>query len=266
MKNKLLKNRKSYRKKIDASFVTIIMLLSTMTAMVAFLAAPVVAEEAPADPIEARVWTTDEFGNPQDDFPPDSDVYIHGEGFDFTSAITITITRPDTIVETFYSNSNSEGNFIYIYDLNGIEGEYTVDATDGENSAETTFLDYTYTLGTFESDYSTSKTDFSQGETVYGKGTRSSSGTIRLRFRNPSNTVVKTCPSTYGKVTTCSYTLPGDAPTGEWDIEIQSRFGSSWGTRKTDHFTVSAPPVQNPELTESCGIDILRCKLLLLVL
>jgi uncharacterized protein YegL len=45
MKNKLLKNSKSYRKKIDASFVTIIMLLSTMTTIAVFFAAPAEAQQ-----------------------------------------------------------------------------------------------------------------------------------------------------------------------------------------------------------------------------
>ena len=144
--------RNDNRKKINASFVAIIMLLSTITTMAVFIATPVVAEEA----ITANVWTTDEFGAPKEDFGPGELVYIHGDGFTPGFTINISMTRPDLAVE--YANSNLrfmdgepvadvEGCFdVCRYDLDGITGEYTINADDGTNFASYTFSDSVRTL------------------------------------------------------------------------------------------------------------------------
>jgi len=82
------------------------------------------------------------------------------------------------------------------------------------------------------------KNSYYRGETVYAKGTSDDYKTLRLVFKNPSNSIVKTCSQVDGYQTTCEYPLPLDAPTGEWDIELQRHSGGSWSTKDTDHFNV----------------------------
>jgi hypothetical protein len=95
--------------------------------------------------------------------------------------------------------------------------------------------------------YITVKDSYSQGETVYGKATRDTAANMRLRYRNPSDTVVATCAYSNATVVYCDYALPADAPTGEWDIQIgrcdNSCSSSSnwiWTGYGEDHFTVVA--------------------------
>ena len=83
-------SRKEHVKKVAATFAALIMVLTAMSTMVTFFAAPVGAEEV----ITANVWTTDEFGAPKDDFSPGEVVYIHGKGFLGDTDVSITLTRP----------------------------------------------------------------------------------------------------------------------------------------------------------------------------
>ncbi len=101
----------------------------------------------------ATIWTTDSTGNDKTDFGPGEIVSIHGNGFNPFSQIDITVTRPDFVTETCNAvscyprflnglqTSDIEGTFVYQYNLNGIQGTYTVDANDGTNSAQTIFTD-----------------------------------------------------------------------------------------------------------------------------
>jgi len=97
---------------------------------------------------QADIWTD------QDDYLPGEIVLISGDGFLAEAELSVEITRPDDVVETcdvdecnemFLDgplSSDESGSFAeYRYDLNGIEGEYSVLVSDGENSAETTFTD-----------------------------------------------------------------------------------------------------------------------------
>jgi hypothetical protein len=68
-------------------------------------------------------------------------VTISGSGFRPNTNIVINITRPDTVVDTRSSVSDVSGNFVYYYVLNGMFGTYTVLASDGVQSATTTFLE-----------------------------------------------------------------------------------------------------------------------------
>jgi len=106
-----------------------------------------------ADGSNAIIWTTDYSGNDKTDFEPSEIVYIHGTGFNPVSQIDISIIRPDSVTESCNAiscnlrflnglqTSNEEGDLAYNYNLNGITGIYTVDMTDGTNSAQTTFTD-----------------------------------------------------------------------------------------------------------------------------
>ena len=87
------------------------------------------------------------------DYSPTETVMIYGSGFDPTATVTITVTRPDGSTNQWTLTPDSFGSFTTSYLLDGILGLYTVDATDGTNSASTTFTDkaifsdlYGYTL------------------------------------------------------------------------------------------------------------------------
>ncbi|MFH8120117.1 MAG: hypothetical protein QXS37_04925, partial [Candidatus Aenigmatarchaeota archaeon] len=119
----------------------------------------------PSFATETRIWTTDAEGNERTDFKPGDLVYIRGEGFNPNSQVNITITRPDGEKSTSSTTTDSDGNFVYVYDLNGIKGEYLVEATDGTNSAQTSFTDYVSSL-----------------YVIYPNGGEIVSGTINVQF------------------------------------------------------------------------------------
>jgi len=91
----------------------------------------------------------------KNDYQPGEIVLISGEDFNVDSPLIVTVTRPDSAIEscdesscdsTFLDGlleSDSDGAFSdYQYDLNGIEGEYLIEISDGENTAEITFTDF----------------------------------------------------------------------------------------------------------------------------
>ena len=69
-------SRKEHVKKFAATFAALIMVLTTMSAMMIFFATPVGAVGP-----ETSIWVTDIDGNPKNDFAPGAIVYIHGSGF-----------------------------------------------------------------------------------------------------------------------------------------------------------------------------------------
>ena len=98
---------------------------------------------------EAEIWTD------EDDYPPDSIVKISGSGFKpNTQLVQIDITPPNgaetdvcpddvRCIGGALPTTDDEGDFLdYEYDLNGVEGLYTVTVSDGTgNVSETTFTD-----------------------------------------------------------------------------------------------------------------------------
>ncbi|MCB9359594.1 DUF4215 domain-containing protein [Candidatus Woesearchaeota archaeon] len=103
--------------------------------------------------LAASMNTTDIDGNLKYDFQPSEKVYIHGIGFDGDSAVNITVVRPDGAMESCTTTdchwrfvdglqtTDAEGAILYVYDLDGIVGNYSINATDGTNYAYTTFTD-----------------------------------------------------------------------------------------------------------------------------
>jgi|GEM_PF-6157168 uncharacterized membrane protein len=78
-----------------------------------------------------------------------------------------------------------------------------------------------YTVDTYSSNtYSTPKDDFITGQTVYGKGTRSTAANMRLRYIDSNGSVAKTCNYTNSSSVTCDYSLPSNAPLGTWKIQV----------------------------------------------
>ncbi len=75
------------------------------------------------------------------DYSPEQIVTIYGTGFLSNAAITVSVTRPDSTVNTWVPSSDALGSFTTTYMLDGIQGTYQVYATDGVNWATTTFTD-----------------------------------------------------------------------------------------------------------------------------
>ena len=85
----------------------------------------------------STIWTD------KDDYGPEQTVTIFGSGFLANKQVAITITAPDSSVATIYVTTDGSGAFTAYYTLDGMEGTYTVAATDGTNTATTTFTDST---------------------------------------------------------------------------------------------------------------------------
>jgi len=126
----------------------------------------------------ATLETTDVFGNLKTDFSPEELVYIHGEGFNAFSPIQVDVTRPNSVVDSGVTISNSSGGFLFVYQLDGIVGDYLIEATDGINSAQLTFTDAAIwtTTGSCGNDQQ-DVNHFSPGEAVYINGNGFSIGT-----------------------------------------------------------------------------------------
>jgi hypothetical protein len=86
----------------------------------------------------AQIWTD------KPDYSPGETVIIRGSGFLNDTEITGTVIRPTTpeTVDAWANVSDSDGDFVYEYQLDGIIGAYTVTATDeAGNTATITFTD-----------------------------------------------------------------------------------------------------------------------------
>lgn len=114
--------------------ITLIMLSIALMLLAVYTASIVKAEPA-------RIWTD------KTDYAPEETVTIYGEGFQ--GNVTITVIRPDGtindpqngIMGNWAVNADENGTFETTYQLDGITGKYTVTATDGTNTATTTFTD-----------------------------------------------------------------------------------------------------------------------------
>jgi hypothetical protein len=83
------------------------------------------------------IWTN------KADYPPESVVTIYGTGFAPSSSVTLTATNPDGSTYSWTVSSNSTGGFTTPYTPVVVGRNYSVSATDGTNTATTTFTDQT---------------------------------------------------------------------------------------------------------------------------
>ena len=84
----------------------------------------------------ATIWTD------KPDYAPTDTPIIYGTGFLANANITITVTRPEGTVNTWYEPSDGSGGFTTTYVTSGLVfGTFTVTATDRRNTATTTFTD-----------------------------------------------------------------------------------------------------------------------------
>ncbi|MBM3205237.1 hypothetical protein FJZ41_00070 [Candidatus Shapirobacteria bacterium] len=168
------------------------------------------------------------------DYAPTDTVLISGSNFNPNETYTLIISSQDEPQVNFEAQvtADENGTFVFAYQLDGnYRPNYKVEAKDkdGKIIASTTFTDTwpTYNVGTYgDNTYSApEKKAFHPGETVYGKGTRSSAGNIRLIYRDPDNNVVETCdPSGDSIVVYCDYVLPAIA--GKWKLQLENY---EWG-------------------------------------
>lgn len=84
---------------------------------------------------DPHIWTD------KDNYGPEETVTIFGSGFLPSAEVTIAIEAPDSSRDAIYALTDELGAFATQYQLNGIEGTYTVTATDGTNTATTTFTE-----------------------------------------------------------------------------------------------------------------------------
>ncbi len=117
--------------------------------LTAFVLSGLIVAGAASAQGEATIWTDKE------DYAPEETVTIYGSWFLPETSVNVTVTRPDGQVEfqpdgqpgSWDVISDSSGEFETTYLLDGIEGVYTVVATDGTNEAETTFTDASEKVG-----------------------------------------------------------------------------------------------------------------------
>jgi len=173
-----LEVRTVYLGKVLMSALFTVMLLTSVTLPLLILTASTAAGEG-----EATIWTEDVQGNVRTDFEPDENVHICGSGFNLSSLIDITITKPDNTVFQDSTSSDDNGSFVYVYQLDGMIGTYYVTATDGENSASTTFTDGLAWVKSWGPPiYPQEKDNFLDNENVYAmiKTTGGGSKTVRI--------------------------------------------------------------------------------------
>ncbi len=132
-------HRRLLRKGFFASLLIALMIGSTLPiphTSAALVMGSSLSTQAPAAST-AIIWTN------QTEYYPGSTVTIYGSGFAPSSVITVSVTRPDGVIDTWNSiKTDQMGGFITTYVLSvGIEATYYVSATDGTNKATTTFAD-----------------------------------------------------------------------------------------------------------------------------
>ncbi len=83
------------------------------------------------------------------DYYPEETVIINGSGFTAGSLVNVTVVRPGPLPDYVRPSptAQADGTFTCNYQLDGIQGNYTVIATDGVHTATTWFMDgLTYSI------------------------------------------------------------------------------------------------------------------------
>ena len=93
-------------------------------------------------------------------------------------------------------------------------------------------------VATFEEDYSTVKTIFSQGEMLYIMGSSSGIGHYKIRIVDPMGNITYYSHPVYDKVIKISWTLNEDAMIGNWKVQMGVFVQGKWNWNKTANFSV----------------------------
>ena len=185
------------------------------------------------------LWITDSNGDEKTDFEPGEEVYIYGTGFLQDSIISIAITRPDGEIEYCDSvfcherfvdglqTSNPEGDVLYVYDLDGIQGEYLVEMSDGVNVAQIAFTDARNILNVTV-DGGSSTTVLPSGSvltavTVLTNGVLFANDwrSTRYRIEGGSWVCVNTPDHTFSGTFTESFSITAPGTVGIYDLEVE---------------------------------------------
>jgi len=149
----------------------------------------------------ATVWTD------QADYAPVDTPIIYGSGFLPDANITVSVTRPEGIVNTWFTISDGSGGFQTTYATDGLVlGTFNVTATDGTNTATTTFTDAKHSTTTTVS-CSPTTTDVGVGVSCTATVTDTD-----LSPTTPTGTVAWTVPGSAGSFTPTGCTLSVSAP------------------------------------------------------
>jgi len=222
-------------------------LITAITALVliAALAVPVLSP-TPALADEASIWTDKE------NYAPDETVTIFGSGFNASAVVTIDIEAPDFSVDTIDAWTDSSGDFSARYLLNGQEGTYTVTATDGRNTATTTFTDAIKIKTYKDAAYSIVKEYFIRGDTVYAKATGLiPSKSYKIEWFDPSDISVKaTVYGTGAYFRVDSYTLSTGAPLGDWKVKVYESGSWKFKADATFHVEIHIDTYKDAACTE----------------
>jgi hypothetical protein len=179
------------------------------------------------------------------DYSPEETVIINGGGFLPEAVITVRLTRPNSVVDTWHVGSDEGGGFTTSYQLDGITGTYLVSASDGENTATMTFTDtsvniYATTGGTVSYAYTDSNGDPQSG-------TVSAGGSIHVGAKKDTTFTLDPTP------------LPGCSFTGWTGDHTGTEDPYSWtvgtGTESiTAHFTTPPPTEHTVSFAQTgCG-------------
>jgi hypothetical protein len=188
------------------------------------------------------------------DYTSGETVIIYGSGF-LEGAVTITVTRPDGSTNEWAVTS--DGSFTTTYLLDGIEGTYTVVATQGTITASTTFTDNPGPLVYSPSRYpDTGSASVAQGSSI------SFDLTITADYKGQTNVIYDP------KLVAVGGWRP--LPTG-WISFDPSTLTLSQGVSKTTKVTISIPsgadlgayrivikfaPRTTPSSPEGSGCDV----------
>jgi len=164
----------------------------------------------------ATIWTDKEH------YAPEETVIISGSGFLPSTEVTITLVAPDLSVATIYALTDELGAFTVDFVLDGLQGTYSVTATDGTNTATTTFYEPTIPINTYKDAACTDgETVFLPGDTVYAKATGlDDKKGYKIQWFYGATLKAESSVTTGVKTLTDSYSLALNAEIGTWYAKI----------------------------------------------
>jgi hypothetical protein len=193
----------------------------------------------------AMIWTD------KDDYSPGETVTIYGSGFNANAEITITIVQPNGTVDTITANSDENGSFTAYYDIDNDDpvGTYTVTATDGTNTAYTTFTDAPPAQSPGINMRCTPN-PVTLGNSVECKATGlGNNASVRFEWYDASNTLQRN--QSYTCTGTCTDTFTPNS-TGTWTVKLKDSNNNELATAT---FQVNASTATATVIFKQVGID-----------
>jgi hypothetical protein len=192
----------------------------------------------------AMIWTDKE------DYSPGETVTISGSGFNANAEITITIVQPNGTVDTITANSDDNGSFnaYYVIDNDDPVGLYTVTATDGTNTASTTFTDANMSCNP-------NPVTLGNSVTCEATGIGNNDRPAHFEWYDASNTLRRNSGSGSCNSGNCSDIFTPNS-TGTWTVKLVKDSNNS--IRATATFQVNppsdaTPPVIQPIISGTLG-------------